>query len=380
MERKDLIIGVHGAGETGLKERFGSVFAFSDGLKKGFEQCGVQAYSVKECVEQSKNPHLTIGFQAVENETWQTILTSGRPNIMWTLDSAFWKNTEYLDQFANYDNFVVFNTTPCDNEPIGTFFPKLKHAYVPVGVDLDMWKKQDTTKDIDVVFMGRVFDYETHMQDLKKNMPELVFGLMMQIYELAIKHPALSFWQISEMLKKHINLQLDIEQYLLLFRHVGLMVTHKKRVDMLKALDGVNVKVFGNDLWTKFLPESAEYMGECDYRDSVDIINRSKIVLSSIPFQLTLGIPDRILNASAVETFVLSNDVKSVELAYGSSVGYFNGTDFSDIKEKTEYFLNNEDERTEKAKAAYKITSENHTWKHRAEAILQIVEVKTPNH
>ena len=106
MERKDLIIGVHGAGETGLKERFGSVSAFSDGLKKGFEQCGVQAYSVKECVEQSKNPHLTIGFQAVENETWQTILTSGRPNIMWTLDSAFWKNTEYLDQFANYDNFV----------------------------------------------------------------------------------------------------------------------------------------------------------------------------------------------------------------------------------------------------------------------------------
>ncbi len=376
MERKDLIIGVHGADETSLKERFGSVSAFSDGLKKGFEQCGVQAYSVKECVAQEKKPHLVIGFQSVENETWQTILNSGRPNIMWAVDSAFWKNTEYIDQYATYDNFVLFNNTPCDNEPIGKFFPKLKHAYVPVGVDLDLWKRKDVEKDIDVLFMGRVEDYEAQMAKLQETMPELVFGLMKQIYGLALEHPALSFWQVCQILEKHVGLKLDIEQYILLFRNVGVMIAHKKRVDMIKALQGFNVKVFGNELWKKYLPDGMEYMGECDYRDSVDVVNRAKIVLSTQPFQLTLGIPERIFDASAAETFVLSNDVKSVELAYGESVGYFNNTDFSDIKDKVDYYLSHEDERQDKAKTAFKITAEKHTWKHRADAILQIVEIK----
>ena len=71
-----------------------------------------------------------------------------------------------------------------------------------------------------------------------------------------------------------------------------------------------------------------------------------------------------------------SNEVKSVELAYGDSLGYFNNTDFSVIKDKINYFLEHEDERQEKAKNAYKITAEKHTWKHRADAILQIVEIK----
>ena len=376
MERKDLIIGVHGAGEHTLKERFGSISAFSDGLKKGFEQCGVQAYSVKECIETKKTPHLTIGFQAVENETWQTILNSGRPNIMWAVDSVFWKNTEYLDQFASYNNFVVFNNTPCDNEPIGKFFPMLKHAYVPVGVDLDLWKKNGAEKDIDVLFMGQVEDYEAHINHLKETMPELVFGLMNQIYELAIQHSALSFWQIFQILEKHIGLKLDIHQYLLLFRNVEVLITNKRRIDMIKALDGVKLKVFGNELWKKYLPDSAEYMGECDYNDSVDIVNQAKILLSSQPFQHTLSIPERIFNASAVETFVLSNDVKSVELAYGDNLGYFTNADFSVIKDKINYFLEHEEERQEKAKNAYKITAEKHTWKHRADAILQIVEIK----
>ena len=376
MERKDLIIGVHGVGDTENKERFGSVSAFADGLKKGFEQCGVQAYSVLECIEKQKTPHLTIGFQTVENESWQTILNSGRPNIMWALDSAFWKNTEYIDQFSSYNNFVLFTNTPCDSEPVKKFFPSVKHAYVPAGVDTDIWKKQDVEKDIDILFAGYIEDYEADMERMKKAIPELVYGLMLQIYNLALENPALSFWQIFEILEKHVGLKLDLNQYLLLFRNAGSWIASKKRADMIKALDGFNIKVFGNEVWKKYLPQSACYMGEFSYNEGVDIVNRSKIVLSDQPFQLTLGVSDRIFNAAAAGAFVLSSDTKSVELTFADSIGYFNSKDFSDIAEKADYFLKNEDERMEKAARAKNIILEKHTWKHRADAILQIVEVK----
>ena len=113
-------------------------------------------------------------------------------------------------------------------------------------------------------------------------------------------------------------------------------------------------------------------MGECDLLESINVVNKSKIILHSHPSQLTFGLHERILNASAVETFVLSSENQQIENAFSDNMGYFN-FDFSDIKEQSEYYLENDEERITKAKNARLITARDHTWDVRAQSILNIV-------
>lgn len=114
-------------------------------------------------------------------------------------------------------------------------------------------------------------------------------------------------------------------------------------------------------------------MGPCDVRESVDIMNKSKISLHCHPMQLGLGLHERILNASAVGTFSLVSDSPSIKAEFNDGFGYFNHATFDDIAQKADYYLTHEDEREEIAARAYETTKNRHTWACRAKSIMDIV-------
>ena len=370
--KENLIIGVHGPREL-AGGRYNVLSSFTVGLLKGFENVGAKVLTTKECFENNLTPNLTIGFNATGYETWAEYLNNKITNIMWSVDSVFYQNIEAIEKFTSYPNFVLFSVSPSDEEALRIFYPSLTHAYLPHAVDLNLWKKQDVEKEFDVVFLSSVDDYELKIQELSQTMPKQMFDLLMTFYQTWLSVPNMSFWQLYQLFMDKAGLNLDLIQCKLLFHNLVYLVSHTKRVQLIQSLKDFNVKVFGNDTWKKYVQGKVEYCGECDFLESINVINKSKIVLHSHPTQLASGLHERILNASAVETFVISSDTPSIQAEFGENMAYYNNVNFADIAEKLEYYLKNDEERVEKSKKAREIVKEKHTWDIRARQILGMI-------
>ena len=194
----------------------------------------------------------------------------------------------------------------------------------------------------------------------------------MLIYETWLGVPNLSFWELYQLFEKEGGLNLNLNDYNFIFKNLAYLVSFKKRIQAIENLQGFNVKVFGNKTWEKYVSGNVEYMGECDLLESINVVNKSKIILHSQPSQIPLGLHERILNASAVETFVISSDNSSIKNTFGDSIAYYN-TNLDNLAERVEYYLKNDEERIFKAQSARKIVAENHTWASRAEQILGMI-------
>lgn len=372
MKKEDLVIGVHWNDEA-IGGQYNSIAGFSAGLLKGFRNNNVKAYSTKECFEKNIIPNLTIGFNVSGYNTWREYLRRNITNIMWNIDSMFYQNKEVIDEFHTDPNFVLFNVSPSDDEAIAQFYPTLKYTYLPIGIDVDVWRKKDLKKEYDIVFTSSITDYEAKIEELRAGTDPETFELLMSLYEIWVNTPNLSFWQMYNVFKTEAGLEFNLEQYTFAFKKLAYIVSHAQRVKMIQKLENFNVKIFGSGPWEKYIKGNVEYMGVGSSQESIDVMNKSKIVLHLHPAQLCQGVHDRTLSASAVESFVMSSNTNSVQEMFGDSMGYFNPATLEDIEENLAYFLNNDEERIEKAKQASEITRTFHTWDERAKVILNMI-------
>lgn len=373
MQDKKITVTIHNT-QNAQDDIFQEKEAFANGLLNGFKQAGVNAFTTKQCIEENIPFNLAIGFDTAELDKWQKILNSNTSNIMWATDSIFSKDFKIAKTFSAFKNFILFETTQADIQATGTYLPTLKHGYVPIAADMEVFQKQECEKENDIVFFATVKDYNEIIDNLKKTMPELVFNLMMELLVLALKNPSLSFWQIYQAIKETCSLQIDADQYMLLFQNISDIVANQHKIRLVQALGSFDLKIYGNEEWKKHISGNVKYMGSCNVKESVDILNKSKIALHTHPFALASGLHPRVLNASAVQTFCLCSDTPSFKLEYGDALGYYSLKDFEDIAKQAAYFLENEEERNQKAQKAYEITKAKHTWVKRAESILKIVK------
>lgn len=372
MVNKNLVVGVHGSTDL-VGGQYNVLSSFTVGLLKGLKNNGINALTTKECKDNNITPGVTIGFNATGSRNWKEYLAKGTPNIMWNVDSIFYNNLEILKEYANNPNFILFNVSSSDSEALNTYFPNLKHTNFPHAVDLDLWKKQDCKKEYDAVFLSSIFDYEAKIEELRFTTEKGTFDFMMELCDIWTKSSNSSFWQISELLKKSNNINFPVEEYQFVFSSLAYIVSYRKRIEMIQSLKDFNIKVFGNGPWEKYVRGKVEYMGPCDLKDSIDIMNKSKIVLHNHPQQIAFGLHERILNASAVESFVLSTQNAAIISEFGSNMDYFE-VDYKNAAQLMEQYLTNDDERITKAKNAREIVAKNHTWDVRAGQILNIID------
>lgn len=371
MDKEKLIVGVHGNKDL-VGGHYNVLSSFSKGLLKGLQNNGIKAFTTEECFEQNLVPNITIGFNVMGYPTWPEYMNHGITNIMWSVDSVFYQNLEAIEQFNTNKNFVLFNVSPSDNESLLEFYPSLNHTYIPHGTDLELWKKQDCPKEHDIVFLSSIADLDAKVEQIKQTAPKNSFDIFMILYDTWTKAPNLSFWQLYQVFRKEGGLELNLDQYHFFFRNLTYLVTFTKRVQMIQNLQNFNVKIFGDGPWEKYIKGNVKYMGKCDLLESIDIINKSKIVLHNQPTQLSQGLHERLLNACAVESFVLTNKNLSIEAAFEDSVDYFD-INFENAAQKVQYYFENEDERVAKAKKASQIVAKDHSWDSRAKQILNMI-------
>ncbi len=370
-----LFVGVHGDGQY-KGGMYNILASFNVGILNAFKKCGFPADNNINYFNRNQVPILSIGFNVFGYEAWQQMLDMGITNIMWNVDSIFYQNLNVVQQFKDYPNFVLFSVTPCDEEPIKHYLPGTNYIYMPHGVDPGLWEPKNLDKEYDIVFLSSIRDYEKVLTDLKEKTNPQVYNTVMTIYNYAMEHPEQSFWEIYQLFKKNYGLNLDLPLFHNLFHTLCYAVTHKKRVDLIKKLKNFNVKVWGSKLWEKHVEGSVEYMGTADLMESIDIINKSKIVLHVHPHQLCRGLHERVLNASSVGSFVISDEVTTIKESFGDNFGYYKNTNHANIEDLISYYLKNDEEREHKAQQAQAITLADHTWESRVKKIQELLVLK----
>jgi len=133
-----------------------------------------------------------------------------------------------------------------------------------------------------------------------------------------------------------------------------------------------NFSVYGTG-WKKFIPE--KYIKK-------DFISNEKLFKAYSSCKILLNdhwedmanngfVSNRIFDGFASKAFIISDKVEGFEIFEDALVTYSNP---NDLDEKIKHYLNNKTEKEEKAEKGYYIVIKNHTFKNRAEKMIEIVK------
>lgn len=375
---KKIAFGVYGSQEYEYQGgAYNMLASFAVGLHKALIKKQLHTKYIDEYFEANLLPHISIGFNATGFDYWPTVINSGLTSIMWNVDSVFFNNISTIQKYHNFPNFSCFALSKDDDEPVKKFLPDLKTYYLPLAIDPEIWQSDSTEKTKDIVFLASIDDIEAKIQTVKDQIkvnPEM-FDLFMSMYKYAMQNPTKNFWEIYSFFRLNTS---DINFYHVLFRELTYLVSYQRRVDLIKYLanSGLNVEVWGNGPWEKYVGGNVKHMGSANLFDAIEIIKSAKIAINLQPMQILGGIHDRIMNSSAANTLVFTDRNQEIKKSYGDSVCHINMPNFNGLADKLRYYLENDNARIEKAKKAQQITLQKHTWDARVDEILANMKIQ----
>jgi len=349
--------------------------SFCVGLCKALNNQNCFAGSVKKMSAQKITPNVYLSFNMTGFPFWEKTLNEGSPQLIWNVDSVFHQNYEIIKEHCEkYNNFLLFNVTKSDDQAIARYLPKLQQAYLPHAVDPEIWQGDNRKKEHDVILTSHLSDYKANMSEIKQKYNSKYYEIFMELYEILMNNYVNTFWEVYQNYASHKGLDLnDADLYHYMFLDVCYAVTNAKRVNLVNSLKHFNVKVWGPEIWTKYIKDGVQYMGSSNLFDTIKNTQTSKIALHLQPLQVFQGLHERVLNASLAGAMIVSDEAPFLMSGFKDNFVYYNNVTFENISDKVEYYLKNDDARNEKVQNANKIILENHTWDHRAKMIIDLM-------
>ncbi|HSA06433.1 MAG TPA: glycosyltransferase [Candidatus Gastranaerophilales bacterium] len=365
------------SGKGGMNNILGG---FGVGLKNGFCQINIDADYINNILKNTTElPPVFIAFNVSGSNMYDSILNAGSNLIVWSVDSIFFKNFNLFKKYAAKPNFYGMSVTPTDVDPVKLFLPKLKYFTMYVGTDPKVWKyDENAIKEHDIVFMSYLTNYKADIENLKETLPPSSYKLFLEVYNYIMENPDKNMWESFSLILKNYNIDVmpqDANFYSDFFIKVSYIITHTRRVELVKSLEDVGVKVWGAPEWEKHISGRNKYMGLAEMNEAAEIFGKSKIVLHQHPVQVANCAHERIINACATGAFVVSDNIPVINEQFKDNILYFNPLNAEELCDNVNFYLKNDDLRQEKALAAREITINNHTWSHRAKEIMSLFTI-----
>ncbi len=370
----NLIFCIHGSNDYDGGQ-YNILSSFCVGLSKALNNKGYSSGSLKKLLAQNIHPNVYLSFNGAGFPYWETTLNSGQPQIMWTVDSVFHQNYGIIKEHCEkYNNFLLLNVTKSDDAAISRYLPNLQQAYLPHAVDPEIWQGNETKKEHDIILTSHLSDYEANIAEIKQKYNSKYYKIFMELYELLMNNSKNTFWEVYQHYANHSGIDLnDSELYQYMFMNLCYVVTNAKRINLVNSLKDFNVKVWGPEIWTKYIENGVQYMGSSDLFDTIKNTQKAKIALHLQPLQVFQGLHERVLNASLAGAMVVSDEAPFLMSGFGDNLVYYNNVSFENLTDKIAYYIKNDDARNEKIQNANKIILENHTWDNRADMIIGLM-------
>lgn len=147
------------------------------------------------------------------------------------------------------------------------------------------------------------------------------------------------------------------------------------RSSAVNRLRAMSPHVYGDAGWKELLQEGPVFKGPIDYRKELNLLySASKINLNVSKFQLLTSVNQRVFDAPACGGFVLTDYRRDVFDLFDTDKEIAVYDSMDDLEQKAIYFLENEEERSARARNTRKRVLSDHTYVKRMKRMVTVVE------
>ncbi|MEI8365185.1 MAG: glycosyltransferase [Parachlamydiaceae bacterium] len=268
----------------------------------------------------------------------------------------------------------AYSIITCDDQ-LGCSFLKdngfNQSFFMPHAVEPELTFDPLQERIYDVVFLGTCIDCEARRALWKDKFPSAVCRVMDEAIEATFADDITSFITI-------LASQLDPWMHHKVFEEVEIYVKGRERLDLLNAVHGCTVHVFGNNAtnekgWAELLVNNKNVVvhPSVSYNESIEIMKQSKVVLNS-SIKNKLGAHERIFTAAACGAVVVTNKNPYIadNFAHGIDMLLYSRTAMSGINDEVLDLLSDEKKRSQMAASGTKRVMQFHTWDCRVNTLL----------
>lgn len=257
--------------------------------------------------------------------------------------------------------------------------------FMPHAVDKNLVSASiEGKRPIDLLMLGSYNDYESIKETWRKQFDDSLYKAVLEAAESALADKTISCPQalakaLDNLVKTVSYENLNQINFLLLLDQLEDYITGKDRVELIRAIKGVQIHIVGvgSERWKKSLGNASNiiYHSPVTYDQAINLMKQSKIVLNSCP-KIKNGAHERILAGLACGALVITNDNLFVHENFkaGESILYYPPNHWSEINEQIQLYLNDDKKRLEIVRKGREIVRNGHTWDHRAAVLVNELE------
>lgn len=315
--------------------------------------------------------------------------------IQYYVDHPFGLSDGSIDQWDQINKLSNYRLAlPCidDAHLLRYRFPNLIHGWIPHGIprsalcDLGtMTPEHFANREFDVVVTSSVRPQEEIDEAIAEIKDPGMVQLINSITNMMIRDPQLGYVAACDLTlgTKGIITGKWITQ-----RHLwGLViaiVNRYRRIETVKALQGLKVGVFGSEEWAKHCTGTIKYAGQASYAECADAFSRGRIGLAWGPTQFVHSYSERIMQAMAGGACVVADDRLMVRHDFNGSMSAehtdptatlfdWSGTNLHQAREKIDALLAQPDVALKQAIRGRMHAERTCLWEHRVDQMYNLV-------
>ncbi|WP_456273262.1 glycosyltransferase family protein [Bacillus sp. AK031] len=306
--------------------------------------------------------------------------------ISWTVDTPAYslydeKNLKFHHCFYFiYDQGVVSSLTIKGLERV---------FYLPVGVNVNRFDKifidhNDKKFISDISFVGTTgMENEYNLKFRHTLSDELKKRIEVKFLEQITKpDESILYDFIDESIINLFERELEgkilhnneelLERKTKLYYLLGRKYSQLERMYVMKELSQLDLKVYGDQYWSEIV--KSQFVGEAEhFNDMPKIFKLSKINLNITRKFVESGLPMRVFDILGAGGFLLTNEKKDIKRLFtlGKDLEVFR--DWQDLREIINYYLIHPKAREQLRLTGQETVRNHHTFKHRLEEMMKVV-------
>jgi len=254
-----------------------------------------------------------------------------------------------------------------------------RSMFIPMAVDSASSGDVYGDRQYDVAFFGSCFDYDAIQKSWELRYPENISGIIEGLTDTVLGDQGVSFIESIDAAWENSGLVGDerysFEQFCV---DAEWYLRGKARVEMIRSIRDAHVHVFGytKNFWEKFFSDvkNVTIHDPVDHEGVIDIMRRSKVVLSSSPSFNTGGHVNMFYGLAA-GSLVIADDNAFVRENFvdGEDLVMYSHGRREELNGIVCEYLADDEKRRSVAERGQKKVFKDHTWDVRAKALLNML-------
>lgn len=372
---------------------------FVEGLKKGFQECGVityvynpaDPYRYSKIKEKGYNYFQnTTGYQYIllmngvmsETERYDNVIddykcifdNKNSKIIPFFVDHPLFHMGRIKHLFSSYamlfadENWVRFTKKYIKNEKSVVFLP-LGGCNVEPN-----FKSNFEDRENKIVFFGGYFNIHEQEEKISKHRYAKV---IFKIIEALKKDPSKTIENVVEMVELKYGSNYTIHYIVFETDVFGIIDTYIRQYYRQKVVEaiiysGIPIDIYGwneNSVYDTY--SNVHFKDKVSFEEMMEIYKKVRFVLNIQPW-LKSGTQERVFNTmlsgaiavTDITDFLLENTIDGVNIVH------YNLSDLERLPDKILYYMQHDKEAKKIAQNGYKLAKEKHTWSSRAKEIV----------